>query len=100
MTLGKRIGLAAALIFGFVFIAGAIVLNHFLGVGTAIVAKTLCSGIFVSGRDAAMVRVQETAHLPNIFTVTIDAPNSTVEVAARWRTAQVKHWPGLGCIRC
>ena len=78
---------------------GGPALHRLLGAGTGIMAKNLCSAVFVSGRDSALAIAQDAAQYPDIFTIDINDIQRSVEVGAGWRQATATHYPGLGCIR-
>lgn len=97
MRKGITLGIVALLVIATAF-AGPY-LHHLLGAGTGIVAKTVCSGIYVMGRDKSDVIAQDTAHYPDIFDIDINELSKIVNVAAGWREASAQHYPGIGCVR-
>lgn len=93
ITFGSVALLAVLALFGWPY------LNNLLGAGTGIVAKTVCSGIYVAGRDQTQVVAQDTAQFPDIFNININDLDQIVNVSAGWRKASAKHYPGVGCLR-
>lgn len=97
--MGKRITLGIVVLLVIATAFAGPYLHHLLGAGTGIVAKTVCSGIYVMGRDKNDVIAQDTAHYPDIFDIGINELSEVVNVSAGWREASAEHYPGIGCVR-
>lgn len=97
--LGKRITLGIVALLALVAAFGWSPLNTLLAAGTGIVAKTVCSGIYLAGRNQAEVITLDTAQYPNIFNININNLEETVNVTVRHHEASAKHYPGVGCLR-
>lgn len=97
--MGKRITLGIVVLLVIATAFAGPYLHHLLGAGTGIVAKTVCSGIYVMGRDKSDVISQDTAHYPDIFEININELSKIVNVSAGWRKASAQHYPGIGCVR-
>lgn len=95
----KWVSLGVAGLFGLLILFGWPYVNNLLGAGTGIVAKTVCSGIFVAGRDETAVIAEDTNHYPDIFEFSINSLEKKVKVKAGWREGLAQYFPGTGCIR-
>jgi hypothetical protein len=77
---------------------------HRIHVGTAVVSKTLCSGVFISGLDPDMLYAEAVKPIPGQSLLAkhlrIDVDRNTKQVSATWRHAfesRAVYREGFGC---
>ena len=78
-------------VLGYIFIT-------FPPVMAGMAAKTMCSCIFVTGRDQQSVRDKELQVFPGLSSASIEvAEDSTVVATVFWKTSKAIFRKGLGC---
>ena len=81
-----------------VVIAFAYVFISFPPVMAGMAAKTMCSCVFVMGRDQQSVRDKELQVFPGLSSASIEvAEDSTVIATVFWKTSKAIYRKGLGC---
>ncbi|WP_276370327.1 serine hydrolase [Chryseolinea sp. H1M3-3] len=83
---------------GFILAAFAYILITFPPVMAGMAAKTMCSCVFVTGRDPQSVRDKELQVFPGLSSSTILVhEDSTVTATVFWKTSKAIFRKGLGC---
>lgn len=87
------------IILGIFIMATLYVLTTFPSVMTGMVAKTMCSCVYVSGRTPESVREKELQVFPGLSRagITIDNSDSTVVASILWKESKAIYRKGLGC---
>ncbi len=89
---------ALLLIAGLLLIVFAYILITFPPVMAGMAAKTMCSCVFVTGRDPQSVRDKELQVFPGLSNAPITIHNdSTVTATVFWKTSKAIFRKGLGC---
>jgi CubicO group peptidase (beta-lactamase class C family) len=90
--------ISALIILALIAIAFTYVLITFPPVMAGMAAKTMCSCVFVTGRDPQSVRDKELQVFPGLSSATIVVhEDSTVTATVFWKTSKAIFRKGLGC---
>src|SRR5688572_25815814 len=83
---------------GMILIALAYIFITFPPVMAGMAAKTMCSCIFVTGRDEQSVRDKELQVFPGLSSAAIEiTKDSTVTATVFWKSSKAIFRKGLGC---
>ena len=73
------------------------ILITFPPVRAGMAAKTVCSCVFVTGRDLQSIRDKELQVFPGLSKAGITVSDSSVSATVLWKTSKAIYRKGLGC---